>query len=152
MKKYFLPLMLLYLMNKTNAQEVKENYPVYTGKDLGLVYSKAFSVFKIWAPTAEQAELLFYKEGAGGESFKTILLEKGTKGTWLCKVAGDLKGTFYTFRVSINGKWSNEIPDPYAKAVGVNGRRAMVADLKETNPDGWNKDLSPSFSKKKYCH
>ncbi len=147
MKKYFLPLMLLCLMNKTNAQEVKENYPVYTGKDLGLVYHKAFSVFKIWAPTAEQAELLFYKEGAGGEPFRTIQLEKGVKGTWLCKAQGDLKGTYYTFRVSINGKWSNEIPDPYAKAVGVNGWRAMVTNLKETNPPGWNKDISPSFSK-----
>ena len=48
----------------------------------------------------------------------------------------------------INGKWLNEVPDPYAKAVGVNGKRAMVVDLKETNPAGWEKDKSPSFKNK----
>ena len=30
--------------------------------------------------------------------------------------------------------------DPYAKAAGVNGDRAMVVDLTETNPAGWEQD------------
>ena len=38
-------------------------YPVYTGKDLGLTYSAKRSIFKIWSPPAEKAELIFYKEG-----------------------------------------------------------------------------------------
>ena len=39
----------------------------------------------------------------------------------------------------------NEVPDPYAKAVGVNGKRAMIIDLNETNPAGWANDKSPVF-------
>lgn len=39
--------------------------------------------------------------------------------------------------------WNAETPDPYAKAVGVNGMRAMVVDLKKTNPDGWENDRRP---------
>jgi len=114
---------------------------------LGLTYAKEFSIFKIWAPTAEKGELLFYKEGDGGEAYKVIKLEKGIRGTWHSQVEGDIRGTFYTFRVSINNKWGDEIPDPYAKAVGVNGKRAMVVDLNETNPEGWANDKSPLFSK-----
>src|SRR5580692_9111421 len=37
-----------------------DQYPVYTGKDLGLTYSKAGSRFRIWSPTATQAQLLLY--------------------------------------------------------------------------------------------
>ena len=75
-------------------------------------------------------------------------MKKDLNGTWSAKVPGDIKGKFYVFKVQINGKWLNEVPDPYAKAVGVNGKRAMVVDLKETNPAGWEKDKSPVFKNK----
>lgn len=38
--------------------------------------------------------------------------------------------------------------DPYARAVGVNGERAMVVDLSLTNPKNWDQDESPKFSGK----
>jgi len=133
-------------MKKITAQPDYSKYAVYKGTDLGLTYSKSMSAFRIWSPPAAAAELLLYKEGAGGEAFKTVSLTKGTGGTWLTKLPGDWKGTFYTFRVKVNEAWSNEVPDPYAKAVGVNGKRAMVLDLKQTNPKGWNTDKSPAFS------
>ncbi len=147
MKKVFLVCLLVNMMSRSFSQTDYKTYPVYFEKDLGLTYSKKFSIFKVWAPTAEKAELLFYKEGDGGDPFKTIKLEKGIRGTWHSQVEGDIKGMFYSFRVSIDGKWSNEIPDPYAKAVGVNGKRAMVVDLGDTDPAGWQNDKSPSFSK-----
>jgi pullulanase len=37
------------------------------------------------------------------------------------------------------------VPDPYAKAVGTNGKRAMLVDLKKTNPTGWEKDKQPTL-------
>ena len=49
-------------------------------------------------------------------------------------------------------KWMNEVPDPYAKIVGVNGRRAMIADLKETNPAGWANDKSPLSKASNRCY
>jgi pullulanase len=47
----------------------------------------------------------------------------------------------------INGQWGEEVTDPYAKSVGVNGKKAMVVDLKETNPPGggWENDKSPAL-------
>lgn len=123
-------------------------YPVYTGNDLGLTYSPRQSVFRIWSPVAEEAELLFYKDGSGGTPIKTIPLQKSSSGTWKATYPGDHKGLFYTFRVKIDGRWMNEVPDPYAKATGVNGKRAMVVDLRATNPAGWTVDKSPVFKSK----
>src|SRR6187401_526831 len=129
----------------SKSQSIYDSYPVYKGSDQGLTYSSAFSLFRIWAPTAEKAQIIFYNAGDGGESTGFLNMIKDLNGTWTAKVAGDIKGQFYVFKVQINGKWLNEVPDPYAKAVGVNGRRAMVVDLRITNPPGWEKDKSPSF-------
>ena len=120
-----------------------DSYPAYTGNDLGLTYTSQQSAFRIWAPTAEKAELILYAEGTDGTALQTISMQKSKSGTWIALLKEKQKGKFYTFRVLINNKWLNEVPDPYAKAVGVNGKRAMVIDLNETNPDEWEKDKSP---------
>jgi pullulanase len=73
---------------------------------------------------------------------------KGGQGTWTASINRDIAGKFYTFRIMVNGKWNNEVPDPYAKSVGVNGRRAMVVDLARTNPEGWNKDKTTPMTSK----
>lgn len=135
---------LLYTFSAKSQKTIYDSYPVYKGNDLGLTYTKKQSTFRIWAPTAEKAQLIFYADTRIGE----FDLNKNADGTWTRTFAGDHKGKFYVFRVMINGKWLNEVPDPYAKAVGVNGKRAVVVDLKETNPVGWEKDKSPAFKNK----
>lgn len=120
-------------------------YPAYNRNDLGLTYSATESWFRIWAPVARQVQLLLYKDGEGGEPMAAYDMVKAGGGTVVIKIPGDLKGRFYTFRAKINDQWMAEVPDPYAKAVGVNGKRAMVVDLKDTNPPGWQQDKSPLF-------
>jgi pullulanase len=135
---------LLFFSMTVNAQTVNYDlYPVYNGKDLGLTYRRGSSFFRIWSPPAEQAELVLYDKPLGGESIQRLEMRKAEQGTWIVTAGGDLRGKFYAFRVMINGKWHNEVPDPYAKAVGVNGRRAMVVDLAESNPADWSLDKSP---------
>lgn len=121
-------------------------YPVFAGSDLGLTYTKNASAFRIWSPTAEAARILLYDEGKGGEATQTLPLLKGEQGSWYILIPGDLKNTYYTYQVWINGVWSKEITDPYARAVGINGRRAMVIDLEDTDPSEWQNDKSPQFS------
>jgi len=128
----------------SKSQSIYDSYPVYKGNDLGLTYSHKLSLFRIWAPTATEAEIIFYEKG-GGIEFNRHSMTKKEKGAWLMIIDHELKGKFYVFRVKIDGKWLAEVPDPYAKAVGVNGKRAMVVDLQETNPAGWEKDKSPLF-------
>jgi pullulanase len=124
----------------------KEDYPVYNGSDLGLVYSPASSTFRIWSPIAEKVELIFYKNSFEKNKVASYEMERAASGTWIKTIPQNLKGVYYVFRIFSHRQWSDEVPDPYAKAVGTNGKRAVVIDLKDTNPKEWSKDISPIFS------
>ncbi|WP_439506181.1 type I pullulanase [Sediminibacterium sp.] len=137
---------LLIIATNLVAQENTANYPIYKGNDLGLNYTPKQSTFKIWAPTASAARINFYKTDIGGESNRTVQMEKAANGVWALTMLENLKGQYYTFQVLVNNNWSTEVIDPYAKACGINGLRAQVVDLKETNPTGWAQDKSPNFS------
>ena len=136
-------------MLKTAAIAQQSNpyadYPVYTGRDLGVKYSPAKTVFKVWAPKASEVRLRLYNSGNGGQPLRTIELKKGLKGAWSATINQDLKNKYYTFQVMQDGKWLLEAPDIYAKAVGVNGARGMVVDLPSTNPAGWRNDKKPTL-------
>src|SRR5512135_2621511 len=132
----FLSVLLLITM-ATRAQTVDlARYPVYGGKDLGLTYRPSHSMFRIWAPTAEKAELRLYATGTGGRVLSVVDMKKAEAGTWTASVGGDQKGKYYAFRVQINGQWGNEVPDPYARLLGTNGKRGMIGDLASSNPAG----------------
>ena len=124
-------------------------YPVYNGSDLGLTYTPEQASFKIWSPTADAARIIFYSTPLGGTPIETVLMTKSTNGTWSVSFYKDLKGTYYVFQVLVNNNWLAEVPDPYAKAAGTDGNRAVAIDLKETDPVGWQSDLSPAFSNRK---
>jgi pullulanase len=120
-----------------------EQYPVYHGDDLGLRYLPNKSMFKIWAPTASEAIIHFYDQGKGGTRRTSTGMKKGLHGVWEATIKKDLAGLFYTFQVRIGDNWLAETPDPYAKAVGVNGLRAQVIDMRSTHPTGWLEDHRP---------
>ena len=115
-----------------------EEYPYYGGDDLGVTYSREGSIFKLWSPPAYMVKLRIYREGSCGEPLFEQDLDRGLKGVWETKIVGDLNGKYYTYQVNIKGEWLNEVTGPYARAVGVNGKRAMVVSLPETNPQAFS--------------
>ncbi|RYY98424.1 MAG: type I pullulanase [Chitinophagaceae bacterium] len=119
------------------------HYPVYKGSDLGLSWSPQKARFRIWAPTATAARVLLYRQGSGGTALRTVPLKKAGGGTWTATVPGNLEGRYYSFQVRHGGSWSEEVTDPYVTAVGVNGRRGQVLDLRKTDPAGWAADKAP---------
>lgn len=139
---------ITHLFHGKAQQDDFGKYPVYKGNDLGLIYTVESSTFKIWSPAAVQAEIIFYTDGVGGKELKRAFMSKEKNGIWAVTINADMKGLFYVFRIKIKNKWLDEVPEPYAKAVGVNGKRAMVIDLKESNPGGWERDKSPVFKDK----
>ncbi len=122
-----------------------DQYPAYTGNDLGAVFTEKSTTFKLWSPAAEAVRLHLYAKGSGGKSTSTINLSPQPQGVWSTTLQGNKHGTYYTVQVRHQGKWLDESPDPYARAVGVNGKRAMIVDLRKTNPDGWNNDKRPDL-------
>lgn len=127
------------------------------GKDLfrEIVYSAKQTVFNLNAPTAVDAvtgatpqsagrppyvTLRIYDRGEGGKAVKTVRMKKSGDNRWTATVGGDLKGKFYTFDTS-----HGETAGVFARAVGVNGRRGAIIDLRDTDPDGWAQDVRPAL-------
>lgn len=129
----------------TERLDSYDKYPSYYGSDLELVYTPEQSVFTLWAPSADRVRLNLYASGEEGDPEEHVEMEKAGYGTWRVHIDRDLKGSFYTFQIEKNGKWLNETPGIWAKAVGINGNRAAVIDWNETNPDGWESDRSPEL-------
>lgn len=65
-------------------------------------------------------------------------------GKWKLTVKNDLKGKYYVFSV-YNQAQPDHTPGVFAKAVGVNGKRGAIVDLKDTDPDGWADDVRPEL-------
>jgi pullulanase len=134
--------------SSVNRQNLK-TYPVYKGADLGCNYSPAGTIIKIWAPTMKAMKLLVYDAGTDGNKTAELSMRKATGGIWQAVLKGDQKGRFFTLQVFDGKNWSEEITDPSSKAVGVNGKRSAIIDLKTTNPAGWENDKSPGdYSRK----
>ncbi|MBQ8701885.1 MAG: type I pullulanase [Prevotella sp.] len=91
-----------------------------------MTYTPEQTTFKLFAPADAKCGVV-----VGDETFD--MQRRGD--IWVAEVKGDLKGRFYEFVV--NGKTS---PGVFAKAVGVNGKKACVLDLRDTDPEGWESD------------
>ena len=125
-----------------------ETYYTYSGNDLGAVYSKEKTSFKLWAPTAARVELRIYSVGNSNHyssidvdmaayEYQVYRMSYMPGGVYSAIVDGDLHGKYYTYYV-YNSAGANEVVDPYAKATGVNGERGMILDFDTTDPDGWD--------------
>ena len=101
------------------------------------------TTFRLLAPPdAKEVKLRLYTQGVGGKPIKTIKMtcENGIWTTTVPMVKAWMVGKFYTFDVLGDKKNWKETPGVFAKAVAVNGRRAMVVDLEATNPFEWDRD------------
>lgn len=116
----------------------------YQGNDLGAVWTKEAAQFRVWAPTAEKVILQLYRSGNGEDMLQGISMNKDICGTWITRVVGDLNGIYYLYAVTVEGE-TKEAVDPYARAVGVNGSRGMVIDLRATDPPGFLEEEKPAF-------
>ena len=130
MRKYFMALLLMMTTVTTQAQDFSFDEVSYTPES---------TTFKLFAPgDAKKVRLRLYQKGLEGKARKTLNLTKVGDDLWSVTVKGDLMGKFYTFDI---GK--GECPGVFAKAVGVNGRRGAIIDLKKTDPVGWVGDRRP---------
>lgn len=120
-----------------------ELYPVRSGSLAEMEYAPEGTRFSLWAPTADEVRLMLYNEGEGGHAYRTVNMEAGEEGVWHTTVAEDLLGKFYTFNVKTGDRWLGDTPGIFAKAVGVNGHRAAIIDLRSTDPEGWADDRRP---------
>ena len=120
----------------------------YSGSDLGYTWAQDKTRFRVWAPTAVSVKLNLYRSGDpdARDLLESVPMTADVNGTWVAEKQGNLNGIYYTFLVDVAGSL-REVCDPYARTTGVNGHRAMVLDLKSTDPDGWSADRNPHAGK-----
>lgn len=105
---------------------------------LGAIYSKKKTIFRLWTPLADGVKVHIY------DNNKSYEMKMGEFGQWEISLKGDLKNKEYNYLVNINGR-INEVVDPYAYAVSVNGNRAVILDLNKESPKGWENDVKPEL-------
>ncbi len=115
-----------------------------------MTYSPAGTTFTLVAEKAQAVTLNIYNDGSQpGKPAKRVSMKRKAVGQkWSATVKGDLKGKFYTFNVKQGGKQLGETPGLFAKAVGMNGKRAAILPLESTNPAGWEQDKRPAIAHK----
>ena len=113
--------------------------------DLGALYSSDSTEFVLWAPTATDVKLVTYETGNDSNVKETFDMNKGENGTWFFSYEGNHDGLYYNYLVTVGGV-TNEVTDPYAKAVGLNGDRGMVINLASTDPTGFGVEKKPELA------
>lgn len=123
--KLFLSMMMLMMATTVSAQDFSFDEVTYTPEA---------TTFRLFAPKNAKAKV----EYQTGNKTRCVKMKYGKDGIWTLVVKGNLNHAYYNF---IAGK--EKSVGVFAKAVGVNGTRGFVLDMKETNPEGWENDHRP---------
>ncbi len=97
----------------------------YSG-ELGPIYSKEQTTFRLWAPLASRVILKYRVPHE--EQFLYRKLKRIENGVYEYTLKGDHEGLPYSYLVLNNGV-EEEVSDPYAKSSGPNARYSYVIDL-----------------------
>ncbi len=118
----------------------------YFDGELGAIYSKEKTIFRLFSPLATYVTVYIYtKEDEEIHSLSRRLVKDEKTGVFECEVEGDLEGCPYSYIVKVNGKY-NEAVDPYAKAVTRNSRHGVIIDFSKVDIP-LNEECLPKFEK-----
>lgn len=136
---------MIFNFKDFNSKEFNERYR-YDG-ELGAVYSKDKTIFRVWSKGAEEISLKIY--GKDGHDLtkkyeKIVLMKSFDNGLFEVEIEGDLHGVYYNYIVKNKDK-EEEAVDIYAKATSVNGKRGMVVNMKLTNPENFESHEIPKL-------
>lgn len=123
---------------------------------LGCKCTEGASEFRVWAPVATNIKVNIYTKGTddevGASKVGSYVLEKMLvngewNGIWTIKIIADFTNYYYTYTITtynIKNSYKSyntyETPDLYAVAAGKDGKRSLITDLKDTDPNGWDSD------------
>ena len=129
--------------------------PTYAGNDLGAVYTRGKTSFKLWAPTATAVSLRLFSTGTDEEPDARELarapLTRAWGGVWQATLPDAPPGTYYTYNLIFADEHTVETADPYANACGANGLRSMVIEMDAAEPEGWRRDTRVHIPPAAHC-
>jgi pullulanase len=117
--------------------------------DLGVSVGKHRTVFKLWAPTAQQVAVCTYDSGSSRASAITPMKLDARSGIWNAAAAVNLTGRYYTYLVDVAvdraGIVRNLVTDPYSVSLTTDSKRSYIADLASPGlkPARWDQTPAP---------
>ena len=110
-----------------------------------VVYSPKSTTFSLTtSPDVKKVDVVISDNDSDTAQQLVKSMKRVGAGKWKLTVKNDLKGKYYAFSV-YNQAQPDHTPGVFAKAVGVNGKRGVIVDLKDTDPDGWADDVRPEL-------
>ena len=123
---------------------------------LGCKCTEGASEFRVWAPVATNIKVNIYTKGTddevgaskvGSYGLEKMLVNGEWNGIWTITLIGNFTDYYYTYTITtynIKNSYKSyntyETPDLYAVAAGKDGKRSLITDLKDTDPNGWDSD------------
>ena len=122
--------------------------------DYGATLIDNTTQFKLWAPTAQQVNvLLFNQDKTPYSTAQLAMVEDTATGTWQAKTQEDLSGKYYQYQLDVYHPATGQIEqivttDPYSLSLSTNSVYSQVISLDspETQPDGWLDQQVPTIA------
>ncbi|MEZ9070713.1 DUF5116 domain-containing protein [Vibrio splendidus] len=123
------------------------------GEELGAVVEGSATTFKLWAPTAQDVELVLYSEDL--QSSQVYPMTESTEtGIWATDAVSNAVNSYYRYQVKVYHPTTGNIEtrlvtDPYSLSLSKNSTYSQVIDLNDTAlmPEGWVGYKRPTVEK-----
>ncbi len=131
---------MMYQLKSLTERIADLETKTYTKNDLGMTFENGVYTFKVWSPHAKMVHLNLYETGDINDDSLIIQMPMTLEdNVWTKSIEEEMDGLFYTYQFN-HVDYKTEAPDLYSRAVGLNGDRTAIIDLKETDPEGWDQD------------
>lgn len=120
-------------------------------KNLGATVTENGVSFKLWAPTAQQVDVLLFDDQMQPMSPASLAMTEDTKtGIWSIDGNSSINGAYYQYQVTVYHPESKKVEtlittDPYSLSLSVNSKYSQVVDLDSpsTQPINWQNHQIP---------
>ena len=120
-------------------------------RELGVTWRDRNPSFAVWAPTAQDVDLLVWADGTDQPVRRAMRRE--ADGSWTLRGDKAWAEASYLYEVTVfvpsTGKVeTNRVTDPYSVALTTNSQRSVVADLDDADlqPAGWDAVKAPAIA------
>ncbi len=122
-------------------------------EELGAIVEGSAATFKLWAPTAQDVELVLYSEDL--QSSQVIPMTESTEtGIWATGAVSNAVNSYYRYQVKVYHPTTGNIEtrlvtDPYSLSLSKNSVYSQVIDLDDSAlmPEGWVGYKRPTIKK-----
>ncbi|MHA2771328.1 pullulanase-type alpha-1,6-glucosidase [Vibrio harveyi] len=123
------------------------------GQELGAIVDGNAATFKLWAPTAQDVDLIIYDADLK-EQATVAMTEDPATGIWASEAQSDVLNKYYRYQVKVYHPTTGVVEtrlvtDPYSLSLSQNSLYSQVVDLDSDSlkPQGWNDYKRPELAK-----